>query len=93
VKPDAAGIIGGATVARAGLARAYRADAGHHLAFRQGPVTNHATQARSGLQINMPDGEFSRLGLDRLRQQGARSVAQHLGEQVGEQPWLGSVSV
>src|SRR3954451_7581031 len=32
--------------------------------------------------------EFGHLGLDRLRQQGARSVAQHLGERVGERPWL-----
>src|SRR3954471_22345163 len=32
--------------------------------------------------------EFSHLGLDRLRQQGARSVAQHLGERVSKRPWL-----
>src|SRR6266550_2321147 len=32
--------------------------------------------------------EFGHLGLDRLGQQGARSVAQHLGERVGERPWL-----
>src|SRR3954466_1029016 len=32
--------------------------------------------------------EFGHLGLDRLRQQGARPVAQHLGERVGIQPWL-----
>src|SRR6266550_3192820 len=32
--------------------------------------------------------EFGHLGLDRLRQQGARSVAQHLGKRVGERPWL-----
>src|SRR3954465_9438730 len=32
--------------------------------------------------------KFGHLGLDRLRQQGARSVAQHLGERVGERPWL-----
>src|SRR5271166_2581901 len=35
---DAPGIIGSATVAHAGLAHADRADAGHHLAFRQVPV-------------------------------------------------------
>src|SRR5262249_13219136 len=28
------------------------------------------------------------LGLDRLRQQGARPVAQHLGERISERPWL-----
>src|SRR5215211_4982619 len=32
--------------------------------------------------------ELGYLGLDRLGQQGARSVAQHLGERVGERPWL-----
>src|SRR3981081_3961376 len=32
--------------------------------------------------------EFGHLGLDRLSQQGARSVAQHLGKRVGERPWL-----
>jgi hypothetical protein len=39
---DAAGIIASAAVAHAGLAHADRADTGHHLAFRQVPVTNHA---------------------------------------------------
>src|SRR6266513_898794 len=32
--------------------------------------------------------EFGHLGLDRLGQQGARSVAQHRGKRVGERPWL-----
>src|SRR5215213_9850229 len=32
--------------------------------------------------------KFGHLGLDRLRQQGTRSVAQHLGERVGKRPWL-----
>src|SRR5205085_10121241 len=32
--------------------------------------------------------EFGHLGLDRLGQQGARSVAQHLGNRVGERPWF-----
>src|SRR5215213_9984894 len=32
--------------------------------------------------------KFGHLGLNRLRQQGARSVAQHLGERVGKRPWL-----
>ncbi len=81
---DAPGIIGSATVAHAGLAHADRADAGHHLAFRQVPVPDHAAQASSGLQIDMLGEEFGNLGLDRLGQQGPRSVAQHLGERVGE---------
>src|SRR5262249_50453338 len=32
--------------------------------------------------------EVGHLGLDRLRQQGARPVAQHLGERISERPWL-----
>src|SRR4051794_13740649 len=32
--------------------------------------------------------KFGHLGLDRLRQQGARSVTQHLGERVSKRPWL-----
>src|SRR3954465_1037928 len=32
--------------------------------------------------------KFGHLGLDRLRQQGARPVTQHLGERVAERPWL-----
>src|SRR5205085_544639 len=49
---------------------------------------DHAAQASSGLQIDMLGEEFGHLGLDRLGQQGARSVAQHLGERVAERPWL-----
>src|SRR5438067_10043475 len=32
--------------------------------------------------------KFGHLGLDRLGQQGTRSIAQHLGERIGERPWL-----
>src|SRR5262249_29438432 len=39
---DVPSIIGRATVAQAGLTHADRADAGHHLAFRQVPVPDHA---------------------------------------------------
>jgi hypothetical protein len=70
------------------LAHPDRADAGHHLAFRQGPGTNHPAQAGSGLQIGLLDEKFGHLGLDRLGQQGTRTVAQHLGHRVGERPWL-----
>jgi hypothetical protein len=65
---DAAGIIASAAVAHPGLAHPDRADAGHHLAFRQVPVTNHPAQASRGLQIDMLGEEFGHLGLDRLRQ-------------------------
>jgi hypothetical protein len=66
---DALAIAGGSTtVAHARLAHADRADAGHHLACRQVPVTNHAAQTSSGLQINMLGEKFRHLGLDRLSQ-------------------------
>src|SRR5207245_8413670 len=41
-----------------------------------------------GLHIDMLGKEVGHLGLDRLRQQGARPVAQHLGERISERPWL-----
>jgi len=70
------------------LAHADRADAGHYLALRQVPVPDHAAQPSSSLQIDMLGKKLGHLGLDRLGEQGARSVAQHLGERVGERPWL-----
>lgn len=63
---DAPGVIGCTTVSHARLAHADRADAGHHLAFRQVPMTNHAAQTSSGLHIDMLGEEFRHLGLDRL---------------------------
>ena len=51
-------------------------------------MTNNAAQASSGLQIDMLGEEFGHLSLDRLGQQGPRSVAQHLGKRVGTRPWL-----
>jgi hypothetical protein len=47
-------------------------------------MPDHPAQASSGLQIDMLGEEFSHLGFDRLGQQGPRSVAQHLGQWVGE---------
>jgi hypothetical protein len=61
-----------------------RTDPGHHLAFRQVPVTNHAAHAGCGLQSDMLGEELGNLSLDRLGKQDARSVAQHLGERVGK---------
>ena len=54
----------------------------------QVPMADHAAEPSRGLQIDMLGEEFGDLGLDRLGQQGARSVAQHLGERVGKRPWL-----
>src|SRR5580700_10995841 len=85
---DAPGIIGSATVAHARLTYADQADPGHHLASRQVPVTNHAAQAGRGLEIDMLGEKLRHLCLDRLSQYRARPVAQHLGERIGERPWL-----
>src|SRR5258706_16388823 len=45
-------------------------------------------QANRGPPIGVFGDEFAHLGLDRLSQQGPRAVAQHLGQRVGERPWL-----
>jgi hypothetical protein len=45
-------------------------------------------QASWRLEIGVLGEKLGYLGLDRLRQQGARSVAQHLGERIGKRPWL-----
>jgi hypothetical protein len=66
---NALGILGGdPTVAHARLTHTDRPDAGHHLAFWQVPVADHAAQAGSGLQIAMLGQEFGHLGLDCLSQ-------------------------
>ena len=88
-KADAPGILGvRATVAHARLAHRDRADAGHDLALRQMPVTNHAAAAVVGLEIGMLGEEFGHLGLDGLGEQAARAVAQHFGERIGKRSWL-----
>jgi hypothetical protein len=78
----------GLKVAYPRLAHDHRTNAGHDLALGQMAVAHHAPAARVCLEIAMSVQKISDLRLDRLRQQGARPVAQNLGERIGEGPWL-----
>jgi hypothetical protein len=71
-------------VAQAWLAHGHRSDAGHDLALGQMPVTHDALVARPGIEIRISPQEVSDLRLDRLREQGTRSVAQNLSERIGD---------
>jgi hypothetical protein len=51
-------------------------------------VADDAPMAIPGLEIGMFGQKPGDLGFDRLGQQGARSIAQGLGQMVGESPWL-----
>ena len=74
--------IGGAgfLVAHARLAYRDTADTGHDLPLRQIAVAHHAQQPGFGLEIGILVQELGNLRFDRLRQQGARPVAQHISE-------------
>ena len=86
---DTVGIVGRRLpVAHARLAHANRADSGHHLALGQMTVAHDTAATVGGLEISMFAKKFGDLGLHGLGQQGARSVAQHLGELVVERSWL-----
>src|SRR5438067_4827605 len=52
------------------------------------PVTHDALVARRGLEIGIAPQEVSDFRLDRLRQQGTRTVTQNLSERIAESPWL-----
>src|SRR5258706_15005535 len=86
---DAVGIIGGCTpVANARLAHGHGTDAGHHLALGQAPMADNALAPVLGLEIGMLGKKIGDLGLDRLGQQRACAVAQHLSEWILECSWL-----
>jgi hypothetical protein len=74
--------------AHARLAHGDRANAGHDLALGQATVAHDAPMAIPGLEIGMSGQKLGDFGFDRLGQQGARPIAQDLGQMVGEDPWL-----
>src|SRR5207302_1752456 len=78
----------GLPVAHARLAHRHRSDAGHDLALGQMTVTHDALVARLSLEIGISSEEVSDFRLHSLREKGTRPVAQNLGEQIGEGPWL-----
>src|SRR5438067_7981739 len=52
------------------------------------PVTHDALVARRGLEIGIAPQEVSDFRLDRVREQGTRTVTQNLSERIAESPWL-----
>src|SRR5680860_1750636 len=86
---DASGVFGtGLAVAHARLAHRDRADSGHDLALRQMAMPHDAPVAVRGLQLGVLGEKIGDLGLDCLSEQGARTIAQDIGELVVERPWL-----
>ena len=79
------------TVAHARTAHGDRTDAGHDLAPWQMPVTDQPLAAVVGQVVGMGAEQGGNLGLDGLRQQRSRAVAQHLGQRIGKSSWLGEL--
>jgi hypothetical protein len=78
----------GPAVAHTRLPDGDRPDARHYLALGQMAVADKPLAASLRLEIGVLAKELGDLGLDRLRKQGPRSVAQHLGEPILECSWL-----
>jgi hypothetical protein len=55
------------------------------------PVAHQALAAVIGELVDMAAEQGGYFGLDCLRQQRSRPVAQHLGQRIGECPWLGKL--
>ena len=69
-------------VAHSRAAHGDRADTGHDLAFRQMPMAHQPRPALVGQLVGMASEQGGDLGLDGLRQQRSRAVAQHLRQRV-----------
>jgi hypothetical protein len=82
-KADALGAFSDA-VAHARAAHCDRTDAGHDLALGQMPVAHQPLAAVIGQLVGMAAQKGCNLGLDGLRQQRSRSVAQNLGQRIGK---------
>ena len=78
-------------VTHARAAHGDRADAGHDLAFRQMSVAHQPRPIVVGQFVGMQAEQGRNLGLDRLRQQRTRTVAQNLGQRIGKSSWLGEL--
>jgi hypothetical protein len=55
------------------------------------PVAHQPLAAVVGQLVGMQAEQGGDLGLDRLRQQRSRAVAQHLGQRIGKSSWLGEL--
>ena len=79
------------TVAHARAAHGDRTDAGHDLALGQMPMAHQPLAAVVGQLVGMAAEQGGNLGLDGLRQQRSRAVAQNLGQRIGKSSWLGEL--
>jgi hypothetical protein len=63
------------------------------MVSRSGKCPWRTTRRRPviGELVGMAAEQGGYFGLDRLRQQRSRPVAQHLGQRIGECPWLGEL--
>src|SRR5271170_4425003 len=68
-----------------------RTDAGHDFALGQMPVAHQPLVAIIGELVGMAADQGGNLRLDGPRQQRSRAVAKHLGQRIGECPWLGGL--
>jgi hypothetical protein len=66
-------------------------DAGHDLALGQMPVAHHTLAAVIGEFVGMAAEQGGYFCLDRLRQQRSSPVAHHVGQLIGQCPWLGEL--
>src|SRR5271167_2178195 len=89
-KADALGAFAN-TVAHPWAAHWDRTDAGHDLALGQMPVAHQALAAIICELVSMAAEQSGNLRLDGLRQQRFRAIAQHVGQRIGECPWLGEL--
>jgi len=80
-----------AAVAHARAAHSDRTDAGHDLTLGQMPVAHQPLAAIIGELVGMATEQARNLGLDSLRQQRSRAVAQNLGQRIGKSSWLGEL--
>jgi hypothetical protein len=76
-------------VAHARAAHCDRTDPGHDLALGQMPVAHQPLAAVICQLVGMAAHKSRNLGLDRLRQQRSRAIAQNLGQRIGKRSWLG----
>src|SRR5262247_162231 len=86
-KADALGTFA-AAVTHARAAHGDRTDAGHDLTLGQMSVAHQPPAAIIGELVGMAAEQARNLGLDGLRQNRSRAVAQNLGQRIAKSSWL-----
>src|SRR5215468_3707229 len=77
-----------AAVTHARAAHRHRTDAGHDLTLGQMSVAHQPPAAIIGELVGMAAEQARNLGLDGLRQNRSRAVAQNLGQRISKSSWL-----